>query len=155
VNAAATPRAAIRITKRALTLSLGELGDLLLAQWFLLAAWWDVRRRPVGGLLSVVNQAPKESGPRNEERLSRLALAVNRVASYGLFRPTCLVRAVALERMIHYAKAGSAVVRVGVFQGAGQFLAHAWIELDQRVLGDRPERVRQFTPLHDFTALRP
>jgi len=154
VTGLADGRPALRMARRILTLPLQEAADLILAQWFLLAAWWDLRRRPLGKLLKVASNGPNGAGPGDENRLTRLALAVNRMAAYGLFRPTCLVRAMALERMIHHARAGSAVVRVGVFQEGEQFLAHAWIEQDERVLGDRPERVRQFTPLQDFSALR-
>ena len=130
-----------------------EFADLVLAQASLLAAQWTVRYRPRGELLRPVNGGDPTGGVRDDARLERLALAVDRVARFGLFRPTCLVRAVALERQIRKANAGSAVVRVGVAQASGELLAHAWIELDGRVIGDEPARVRRFTPLHDFSAL--
>lgn len=130
-----------------------EISDLLVAQAHLLAAWWTVRRRPKGGLLHLVNARPMGVQASKEARLARLAVAVDRVARFGLFRPTCLVRAVALERLIRRAKAGAAVVRVGVLRTSNDFLAHAWIELGDRVIGDEPSHVRRFTPLHDFSAL--
>ncbi len=141
------------VVRKLFTLTPSEFADLALAQWYLLAALWTVRRRPKGELLRPLSATPAASGVRNDARLERLAVAVDRVARFGLFRPTCLVRAVALERQIRRAKAGSAVVRVGVAQVAGELLAHAWIELEGQVIGDEQARVRRFTPLHDFSAL--
>jgi hypothetical protein len=141
------------LTRRLFNLTPGEFGDLVAAQWYLLAALWTVRRRPRGELLRPVNGVPAAGAMRDDARLERLAGAVDRVARFGLFRPTCLVRAVALERQIRRVNAGPAVVRVGVAQVEGQLLAHAWIELEGRVIGDEAARVRRFTPLHDFSAL--
>jgi hypothetical protein len=143
----------MRVVRKLFTITPGEFGDMVLAQWYLLAALWIVRRRPKGELLRPLNSAPAGAGVRNDVRLERLALAVDRVARFGLFRPTCLVRAVALERQIRRANAGAAVVRVGVAQVAGELLAHAWIELEGQVIGDEEVRVRRFTPLQDFSAL--
>jgi hypothetical protein len=126
--------------------------DLVSAQWNLLVALWIVNHRPRGELLRPVAEPQSADSRRDEARLERLALAVDRVARFGLFRPTCLVRAVALERQIQHANAGPAVVRVGVAQVAGELLAHAWIELEGQVIGDEQARVRRFTPLHDFSA---
>ena len=144
---------ALRLTRRLFNLTPTEAADLVVAQWNLLAALWTVRRRPPGELLRLVNEAPPDNGARNAAQLERLATAVDRVARFGVFRPTCLVRAVALERQIRRANAGPAVVRIGVRPVSGKLLAHAWIELDGRVVGDDPARVRRYTPLRDFSAL--
>ena len=141
------------VVRKLFTITPGEFSDLVLAQWYLLVALWTVRRRPRGELLRPLSSAPTGNGARDNARLERLALAVDRVARFGLFRPTCLVRAVALERQIKRANAGAAVVRVGVAQVAGELLAHAWIELEGQVIGDEEVRVRRFTPLQDFSAL--
>jgi hypothetical protein len=143
----------MRVVRKAFTLTPRESGDLVLAQWFLLVALWTVRKRPRGELLRPLSESPPSGGARNDERLARIAIAVDRVSRFGVFRPTCLVRAVALERQIRGANAGPAVVRVGVAQVAGELLAHAWIELEGQVIGDEPSHVRRFTPLHDFSAL--
>lgn len=142
-----------RVVSKLFSITPREFVDLVRAQWSLLAALWTVRHRPRGELLRPVGAAPTAAVARDDEQLERLALAVDRVSRFGLFRPTCLVRAVALERQIRRANAGTAVVRVGVTQAAGELLAHAWIELDGRVIGDEPAKVRRFTPLHDFSAL--
>lgn len=144
----------LHFARRLFNLTPGEFADLVLAQWWLLAALWIVRRRPRGELLRPVHVAAAGGGGhRDDARLERLAVAVDRVSRFGLFRPTCLVRAVALEGQIRRANAGPAVVRVGVAQVAGELLAHAWIELEGQVIGDEPSHVRRFTPLHDFSAL--
>jgi hypothetical protein len=148
-----SPSRAVAKIPRLLTLQPHDVGDLLVAQGYLLAALWALRRRPKGELLRIAEAGPARGGSRNEQRLSDLAVAVDRVARLGLFRPTCLVRAVALERMIRRAKAGPAVVKVGVLKVANEFFAHAWIELEGRVIGDEPAHVRRFTPLDDFSAL--
>ena len=145
----------LTVVRKLFAITPRESADLVVAQWYLLAALWTVRRRPKGGLLRAVPDGPVAGGVRDDARLERLAVAVDRVARFGLFRPTCLVRAVALERQIRRANAGPAVVRVGVSQVAGKLLAHAWIELEGQVIGDEQARVRRFTPLHDFSALAP
>jgi Transglutaminase-like superfamily len=132
-----------------------ELIDLLVAQAALLKSWWWVRSRPVGTLLRSAPSAEEGMEPAGPPlRLQRLALAVERAAEHGLFRATCLVRAVALEDMISRSNTPGAVVRIGVLTREGKLLAHAWIEFGGRVLADRPEHVRHFTVLHDFTALQ-
>lgn len=141
------------VTRRLFNITPGEFADLLAAQWYLLAALWTVRRRPRGELLRPVGNGVGGGDTPNDARLERMALAVDRVARFGFFRPTCLVRAVALERQIRRAHAGAAVVRIGVAPVGGELLAHAWIELEGRVIGDEMSNVRRFTPLHDFSAL--
>lgn len=143
----------MRVVRKAFTLTPREFADMVRAQWFLLVALRTVRERPRGGLLRPLTGAPPASGARDDERLARIAIAVDRMSRFGVFRPTCLVRAVALERQIRGANAGPAVVRVGVAHVAGELLAHAWIELEGQVIGDEPSHVRRFTPLHDFSAL--
>lgn len=143
----------VHLTRRLFSLPAREFGELLVAQAYLLGALWAVLTRPKGALLHPVAEPATAGAESDAGRLPRLALAVNRAASYGLFRPTCLVRAVALEKMIQRSGAGAAVVRVGVRMHGERLLAHAWIEQDGRVVGDEPARVSLFTPLHDFTAL--
>lgn len=126
----------------------------MLAQRTLLAARRDVARRPRGQLLHPHAASTGAAlAPCDGAWVERIATAVDRVARFGLFRPTCLVRAVALERLLRDANAGDAAVRVGVHRHDDQLLAHAWIELDGRVVGDDPSFVRRFVPLHDFSAL--
>lgn len=145
--------AIVHVARRLFSLPAHEFGELLVAQGSLLRAWWTVWTRPKGALLRPVGHPDGHLNPAGEHALTRLVVAVDRAARYGLFRPTCLVRAVALERMIARARVGPAVVKVGVLRQREELLAHAWIELDGRVVGDEPSRVSHFTPLHDFSAL--
>lgn len=131
-----------------------EVVDLVVAQIALVRAWAMVRTRPVGTLVRPVSGAgTTDPDAEGVARLDALGLAVERAAENGLFRPTCLVRAVALERLIDRSGIRGAVVRIGVLPGPTGLLAHAWIELQGTVVGDRPEHVRRFEPLHDFSAL--
>lgn len=139
--------------RRLLALSLTDVADLVTAQGVLLSALWALRRRPRGQLLRPVAARGGMRHPRDEQWIERMATAIDRVARFGLFRPTCLVRAIALERLLRHTEAGAAAVRIGIRRHRTVLLAHAWIELGGRVVGDDPARVRQFIPLHDFSAL--
>lgn len=152
-NATSTESRAVHLARRLFSLPAHEFGELLVAQLFLLQALWTVHRRPKGALLRPVDDVASQGSGTGSGRLAELVVAVDRASRYGAFRPTCLVRAVALERMIVRAGVGPAVVKIGIQRGGDVFLAHAWIELDGRVVGDEPSRVRRFTPLHDFSAL--
>jgi len=153
MSEALTMAGAVNKTNRLLRLSLREITDLLIAQCYLVGALWTVRRRPKGELLKRVGRVRYDGRRRDERRLADLAVAVDRAARKGLFRPSCLVRAVALERLMWRAGAGRAVVKVGVLKGGSELLAHAWIEIDGHVVGDEPSHVRRFTPLENFSAL--
>ncbi len=146
-------RAVAHRTRQLLALPLREVLDLAAAQGMLLSALWTIRRRPRGQLLRPV--APPDTAPRLSDVhwITRMATAVDRAARFGLFRPTCLVRAIALEQLLQRAGVEAAAVRVGVQRHCDTLLAHAWIELGGRVIGDDPSRVARFVPLHDFSAL--
>lgn len=136
-----------RWLRRVRGLTRAECALLAEAQAALLA--WQVRRwrRPVGRLLAA---APPVAGPTEDPVLAAsLAWAVTRAARYGVFRPRCLVRALALQDLL--ARRGMASeIRVGVRRDADGFRAHAWVELAGRVLGDSPEYVRTFSAPADF-----
>ena len=74
----------------------------------------------------------------------RLALAVERAAEHGPVRATCLERAIALDRLLRRHGVARGRIRVGVRWEHDQFLAHAWVELDDLVLADTPDRVNAF-----------
>jgi len=77
----------------------------------------------------------------------RTALAVERAAEYGVFRPNCLVRALALQRLLESRGFRGSTVRVGTRLQRGRFTAHAWVEYEGHVLGDRDWHVQRFSPL--------
>ena len=77
----------------------------------------------------------------------RIALAVNRAAAFGLFRPKCLVKSRALRNLLDADGVEGAQVRVGVQLLNGRFRAHAWVEYGGEVVGDDPAAVARFVPM--------
>ena len=141
------------LARKVATLSPREWRDLAQAQWALLTARGIVRSRPIGALASPADAA----GPVDADRIPearRLALAVVRAARYGVFRPQCLVRSVALSRLLQARGIHGAVVRVGVRRTSNEFLAHAWVELGGETLGDADEHVGSFVPLTNLDVQR-
>lgn len=130
--------------------------DLVHGQRALLRARRALRKRAPGELIrptspSALPGAPP--APAVVARLDRIAVSVRRASDYGLFRPTCLVRAIALEDLAHRTGIDDSVVRVGVRRHSGVFEAHAWLELQGLVVGDTADNVARFTVLEDFSSL--
>ena len=134
------------LARKVLTLSARDWADLVRAQWELLVARGMVRNRPIGSLATPAGHA-KPADPARQPEAKRIALAVVRAARFGLFRPQCLVRSVALSRMLEQRGIGGGMVRVGVRRRNGEFLAHAWVELAGETLGDADDHVGSFVPL--------
>lgn len=145
-----------RVTKllhKLATLSPREWVDLLQAQAALLAAQVLVWMRPTGQLVShagspepvTVAESAVESA--RMDRAQQLGLAVSRAGDYGVFRPLCLVRAVALHRMLEGHRIRGSRIRIGVRMRRGRFGAHAWVEYGGRVIGDSIEHVGSFAEL--------
>lgn len=135
-------------------LSPREWADLLEAQVALLGAQLRVWTRPTGRLVShsspsVSKPSQVPARPSTDPRASALALAVGRAAEFGIFRPLCLVRAVALNRVLERHGIAGSRVRVGVRMRNGRFAAHAWVEYRDRVLGDSEEHVGSFAELSE------
>lgn len=145
----------VRPLRRLLGLPVSEVRDLLGAQALLLAARHALRRRPPGQLLRPVpaTRTPTPVSSSAGNRLERMAMAVDRVSRFGLIRPTCLERAIALDWVAQRMPGGAAAVRIGVRRQSDMLLAHAWIEYDGHAIGDESVDVRHFVPFHDFSAL--
>jgi len=126
-----------------------EWVDLLAAQGALLRAQLLVWTRPRGWLLTPAQRpALTDTGGRDvAPTLRRLALAVERVAENGLLRPSCLVRAVAVQRLLESHGFGACGIRVGVRREGGRLLAHAWVDYKGHVLADQEWRIRKFAEL--------
>ena len=141
-------RAASRLLKLA-SLSEGERRDLARAQLALLRAQLAIWTRPHGRLVGPARgpaTAPDESAAR---RGRRLADAVSLVSRHGIFRPNCLVRSLALSRLLESEQVPGWHVRIGVRERTGRFEAHAWVELGTEVLADSTEHVASFERLTD------
>jgi hypothetical protein len=148
---------------RAAALPTAERADLVRAQWALIVARLQLRTRRTGTLVrhdapdpgatdvadgkdATAATAAIPTHPAVAVRALALELAVRRAAAYGPVRTTCLLRATALQRLLEREGIHHSRLRVGVRRVAGHFAAHAWVELGELVLGDRPEHVRTFTP---------
>jgi len=141
--------------------------DVLRAQVAILRSAWAVRTSETGGLLSLVPgreeesvaeptiaehpdtraDTPASSNSADLAEARRIGDAVRFVASRGLIRPRCLVRALALKRLLDQRGIDGARIRIGVKRDSGTFMAHAWVEYHGHVVGDYPERVREYDDL--------
>ena len=142
-----------RIARKILGLSFRDWAELIQAQKALLVARGMVRNRPLGSLATQVETSP----PADPDRLPearRLALAVVRAARFGVFRAHCLVRSVALSRLLEDRGISGALVRVGVRRTNGAFSAHAWVELAGETLGDADDHVGSFVPMTNLDVPR-
>lgn len=127
------------------------------AQGALLVAQFQLYTRPKGSLL------PKDAAHGGREgslpplpplatrrTVWQVASAVRRASTYGVFRPKCLVRSLALHRLLQEHGIEGSVIRVGVRKVEGKFEAHAWVELASRVVGDERDHVAGFAELMEF-----
>lgn len=146
------------LARSILSLGLRDWRDLWRAQWALIVAQRLVRKRAPGQLtarneVALPSRGDAFSDPPASERAHLLGTAIRRAAMYGVFRPACLVRAIALRRMLEAAGIRGAVIRVGVKQSEEGMLAHAWVELDGDVIGDSVANVRGYAPLSELSVV--
>jgi hypothetical protein len=134
--------------RRLATLSPSEFAEMFWAQGMLLWAQALVWFRPRGSLIGDARPSAAD-GSWNPDVAQRLARAVNRAAYHGLFRPYCLVRAVALNRMLEARGMHAGKIRVGVRLEDGEFSAHAWVDYAGVILGDEESKVRSYAELAD------
>jgi len=135
------------LARRVTTLSFAEWRDLLQAQWSLLVAHAIVRSRPTGSLAIPLGRIPELTDAARLAEAEAVARAVSHVARFGPVRARCLVRAVALSRMLRARGIAGSVVRIGVRRTASEFDAHAWVELGGVALGEAEAHVRSFAAL--------
>ena len=88
-----------RLLRKLAALDARSFADLLIAQWALVRADRRKRTQPVGSL-TTRERAPHAPTSGDPARARALALAVSRAADHGLFRPFCLVRAIALRELL-------------------------------------------------------
>lgn len=130
----------------------GEWARLLEAQFWILWAGVRVRFLPRGRLVTAVPPRSGEDGanPKDRQRVHRIETSLVRVARRGLGRPACLVRSMALERMLRAHGVAPTRVRFGVRQREGTFESHAWVEWGDRIVGDDLRHIRSYTPIDDL-----
>lgn len=149
-----------RIVSRLARQSCAEWSELFVAQKALLVAQLLVWTRPVGRFVEdAQNNSPGVQEPiarssRTWRDALKIAVAVRRVADHGFVRPKCLVRSVALSRLLEQRGIKGSRVRVGVRRVDGDFSAHAWVELGQHVLGDDARNVSSFAQLLDVGVVK-
>ena len=151
-----TSRVRPAFLRRLARLSAREWLDLAEAQLELLVAKAIVATRPTGQLVSRAphdEPAPAaiDAPPITDARPEQLALAIGRAAEHGLFRPLCLVRAVALKRSLDRHGYTGGTVRIGVRMNNGRFAAHAWVAYGTQILGDQEWHVESFEELDEIT----
>ena len=149
-----------RIFARLARQSSADWSDLIEAQKALMVAQFLVWTRPVGRFVEDAQnsspgvQEPISRNSRTWRDALRIAMAVRRAADNGLINPKCLVRAVALSRLLEWRGITGSRVRIRVRRLDGAFSAHAWVELGQRVLGDDARRVSSFAQLLDVNVVK-
>ena len=129
-----------------------EWRDMLDAQIALLRAQRRVGQDAIGTIVTRRSAASIEA-TGDAARARALALALTRAADFGVFRPKCLVRVLALQEMLVAHDIRGGTVHVGVMHDRGKFMAHAWITWRGEILGDHPSHVARFTEVDDLRVL--
>ncbi|HVT41086.1 MAG TPA: lasso peptide biosynthesis B2 protein [Gemmatimonadaceae bacterium] len=136
-----------------LGVSLPELWDLLAAQTALAFAQARVWTRRRGRLVAASrgDSGQASSAPSRLDEAHRLALAITRASAFGFFRPACLVRSIALCRMMESRGVRGGLLQIGVRLQDGRLVAHAWVEYGGEILGDDPASVSRFDLLPELS----
>jgi len=123
------------------------------AQLELLRAQLLLWRRPIGRLIAespAQSECPTRASRESvDQRAATIARAIDRAARRGVFRPKCLVRSMALHRMLERRGIRGSVIRIGVRREGDELLAHAWVEHNGITLIDSPSAVATFARLAD------
>lgn len=127
--------------------------DLLQAQLALIAAQARVLFIPKGSLASLSERSVQGEDRSKLPRARELALAISRAATFGVFRPACLPRSMALHALMERKGIHDGVIRIGVAVQGEKLHAHAWVEYAGEVLGDDPARVSDFAMLPGISVL--
>lgn len=157
-----TSRARPAFLRRLARLSAREWVDIAEAQFELLVSKTIVATRRTGQLVFRApldpfgdTVAPDTAPASNvDPRPEQLALAVGRAAENGVFRPLCLVRAVALKRLLDRHGFDGSIVKIGVRMSRGRFAAHAWVAYNDQILGDQEWHVQSFAELDEVSVMK-
>jgi len=140
-------RAAARAIRRGRWSEMRFAGE---AQVVLLRAQATRWLRPLGKFVELSTEGPRANvvpSSSQTQASQKIAAAIDRASRYGVFRPLCLTRAVALSRMLNAHGIGGHTIRIGVRHERGAFTARAWVELGHRILGDTTENTLPYVPL--------
>ncbi|MEO8880042.1 MAG: lasso peptide biosynthesis B2 protein [Gemmatimonadaceae bacterium] len=155
-----TSRARPAFLRRLARLSARDLLDIAEAQIELLVSRTIVATRRTGQLVSRAaldpfgDDTPATASNANvDPRPEQLALAVMRAAENGVFRPLCLVRSVALKRLLDRHGFDGSIVKIGVRMNRGRFAAHAWVAYNDQILGDQEWHVKSFAELDEVNVM--
>lgn len=142
-----------------------RLADRIAAQFALLRARRLLATAPIGALTkhraaargvsppSATQSQPPRPAPEAQRRAEAIGRAVQWTASHGLFRPFCLVQALALQDLLNRAGMPDSEIRVGVRREGTSLKAHAWVRWNGQVVGDDPKHVSAFTEVDDISVL--
>jgi hypothetical protein len=114
----------------------------------------EIATRPVGNLVQVDTNAANEEENVSAPTIRRARLiadGVARASKYLWGSSTCLTRSIAIQQRLNAEGIFGSRMRVGVARQNGAFVAHAWIELDGRVIGDDALAVQMYTPLEGLS----
>ena len=119
--------------------------DLAEASWTLASAHAALRwQSPARVIARAISPQTTRAAAFTPARLQQVTWLVG-VAGRRVMPVPCLSRSVALARVL--ARRGVATsIRVGVRTIDGRLDAHAWVELDGRVINDDAAHVRQYAP---------
>jgi len=136
----------MRLARRLAALSARQWRDLLAAQWSLWRAQWALRHRPTGELLERWTTQSVSAGAdvRHLPRAREIGDAVRRAALYGVSRPQCLARSLAISALLEREGIAGAIVQIGVRPHDERIDAHAWVEYAGEIVGDSRAHVRGF-----------
>lgn len=136
----------MRLARKLLSLSAREWRDLLAAQWALWRAQRAVGSRPTGTLLAQwsTDAAAPPADVLQLPRAREIGHAVRRAALYGVTRPQCLARSLAIADLLEREGIRGAIVRIGVRPTDASLDAHAWVEFAGEIVGDSRAHVRGF-----------
>lgn len=144
-------QATTRWLHRIRQVTLAEVGLAAEAQLVLLYCQFVRWRRPVGQLLGIeAMHAVRKASPNDAPIAFGTSLAVTRATRFGVFRPQCLVRALAIQKMLQRRGIQGSELRIGVRLQERVFQAHAWVELSGLVLGDTAQHIQTFRPATDL-----
>jgi hypothetical protein len=102
-----------------------------------LVVQWDLRRIPLPQLVDAYARGSRSRADHPPRRLSR---AVGRSLRIGPWQPRCLPRSLVLFRLLR-AQGEAAELVIGLPSEASSSDAHAWVEIDGRVVGPPPGRL--------------